>query len=81
MATKEKKDKKPSCTFEDVKTFGVHPVKVGEVFVGQVEPKEFGTGSYGLGYNGPLTLQLPNGAIASCMVSLNIIVKHSKPAA
>lgn len=79
MATTAKK-KAPSCTFEELSKLGIQAVKVGDVAIGQVVPKTFSTGSYGLGYAGPLVLQLPDGKVAECQVSINITVKHSKAA-
>jgi len=75
------KEKRPSCTFEELQQLGTKAVKIGDVEIAQVVPKVFSTGSYGLGFAGPVALQLPDGAVAECQVSINITVKHSKPAA
>ena len=75
------KTKSPSCTFEQLNALGVQDVKLGDKVICQITPKTFSTGSYGLGFAGPLHIQLPDGSIAECQASLNITVKHSKEAA
>jgi len=46
--------------------------------IGVVNPKEFSTGSFGFGFQGPVAIKLKD-SIAECQVGLNITVKHSKP--
>jgi hypothetical protein len=78
MAGKEKAAKRPSCTLAQVLETGALEVHVGGVLIGVVNPKEFSTGSFGFGFQGPVAIKLKDG-IAECQVGLNITVKHSKP--
>ena len=79
--TKEKREKTASCDLQAVLDNGPMPVTIGGVPVGFVQPKEFSTGSFGWGFNGPVCIPLVGGGIAECQVGLNVTVKHSKPKA
>jgi hypothetical protein len=70
----------PSCTFEELQSLGVLALCFGEHKIGDIEPKVFSTGSYGLGFNGPASIPLPDGGVAECQCSINIVVKNSKNA-
>jgi hypothetical protein len=68
----------PSCTFEQLQLLGVLTLSFGDHKIGEIEPKIFSTGSYGLGFSGPATIPLPDGGVAECQCSINIVVKNSK---
>lgn len=68
----------PSCTFEELQTLGVLTLSIGPHKIGDVEPRMFSTGSFGLGFNGPASIPLPGGGTVECQCSINIVVKNSK---
>ncbi len=73
-------NKQPSCDYSDLVQVGMLPVTVGNQVIGFVKPKEFSTGSYGLSFTGAVNLVLPTGKPAIMQASINMTVKHSKPA-
>jgi hypothetical protein len=78
---KEKVAKSANCTLESVLATGPLPVTIGGIVVGNVCPKQFSTGSFGFGLNGPVQIPLKDGGFADCQLGLNVTVKHSKPEA
>ena len=77
---KETSEKKPSVSFDALKALGLQDLKIGDKVIGQVVPREFSTGSYGLGFNGKVLLQLPGGEVAKMQATINITVIDSKHA-
>jgi hypothetical protein len=53
--------RKPSCSFDELKEAGSLPIRLGDHLVGHVEPRRFSNGSYGLSFNGLVTIPLPDG--------------------
>lgn len=78
--TEKKVAKTPSCTLADLQKAGAQQLRLGDQTVGLCLPRSFATGSYGFGYSGPVVIQLADGKFAECQASVNITVKHSKPA-
>ncbi len=76
---KDKSKKVASVSLQDIMSKGPLPVTIGGVAVGFATPKQFSTGSYGFGFNGPVNLGIGEDKIAMCQVGLNVTVKHSKP--
>jgi hypothetical protein len=74
------KARKPSCSFDELKEAGSLPVRLGDHLVCHLEPRRFSKGSYGLSFNGVVTISLPDGGVAKCQCCLFLSVMGSHDA-
>lgn len=82
-SAKKAEKKQPSCTLVQLQALGALQIVLngagGQFPIGLCQPRNFSSGSYGLGFSGPVQILLPGGGFADCQASINITVKHSKP--